>query len=33
MPPVGFESTIPASARPQTYAVDRVATGIGFATF
>jgi hypothetical protein len=29
MPPVGFESTIPASARPQTYALDRAATGIG----
>jgi hypothetical protein len=27
-PPVGFEPTIPASARPQTYAVDRAATGI-----
>jgi hypothetical protein len=30
MPPAGFEHTIPVSARPQTYAVDRVATGIGF---
>jgi hypothetical protein len=29
MPPVGFEATIPASARPQTYALDRAATGIG----
>jgi hypothetical protein len=29
LPPVGFESTIPASARPQTYALDRAATGIG----
>jgi hypothetical protein len=29
MPPVGFEPTIPASARPQTYALDRAATGIG----
>jgi hypothetical protein len=27
-PPVGFESTIPASARPHTYALDRAATGI-----
>jgi hypothetical protein len=27
--PVGFEPTIPASARLQTYAVDRAATGIG----
>jgi hypothetical protein len=26
MPPVGFEPTIPASARPQTYALDRAAT-------
>jgi hypothetical protein len=29
MPPVGFESTIQANARPQTYAIDRAATGIG----
>jgi hypothetical protein len=29
MPPGGFEATIPASARPQTYALDRTATGIG----
>jgi hypothetical protein len=29
MPPVGFELTIPASARPQTYALDRAATGVG----
>jgi hypothetical protein len=29
MPPVGFEPMIPASARPQTYALDRAATGIG----
>jgi hypothetical protein len=28
MPPVGFEPTIPASALPQTYALDRAATGI-----
>jgi hypothetical protein len=27
--PVGFEPTIPASARPETYALDRAATGIG----
>jgi hypothetical protein len=27
--PVGFEPTIPASARLQTYALDRAATGIG----
>jgi hypothetical protein len=29
MPPVGFEPTIPANARPQTYALDVAATGIG----
>jgi hypothetical protein len=32
MPPVswpGFERTIPASAVPQTYALDRAAAGIG----
>jgi hypothetical protein len=29
MPPVGFEPAVPASARPQTYALDRAATGIG----
>jgi hypothetical protein len=29
MSPVGFQPTIPASARPQTYASDRAATGIG----
>jgi hypothetical protein len=29
MPPVRFEPTIPASARPQTCALDRAATGIG----
>jgi hypothetical protein len=29
MPPVGFEPTIPGSARPQTYTLDRAATGIG----
>jgi hypothetical protein len=28
MPLVGFEPMIPASARPQTYALDRAATGI-----
>ena len=28
MPPVGFESTIPASERPRTYLLDRAATGI-----
>ena len=29
MPPVGFESTISAGERPQTYALDRAATGTG----
>jgi len=29
MPPVGFESTILAGERPQTYALDRAATGTG----
>jgi hypothetical protein len=26
---VGFEPTIPAGERPQTYALDRAATGTG----
>ena len=32
MPPVGFEPTISAGERPQTYALDRAAigTGMGF---
>jgi len=29
MPPVGYELTISAGERPQTYALDRVATGTG----
>ena len=29
MSPVGFEPTISAGERPQTYALDRAATGIG----
>ena len=29
MPPVGFEPTISASEPPQTYALDRAATGTG----
>jgi len=29
MPPVGFKSTISAGERPQTYALDRAATGTG----
>ena len=30
MPPVGFEPAILAGERPQTYALDRAATGTGF---
>jgi hypothetical protein len=30
MPPARFGLTIPASERPQTLALDSVATGIGF---
>ena len=29
MPPVGFEPTVPAGEWPQTYALDRAATGTG----
>ena len=29
MPPAGFEPAIPASERPQTHALDRLAAGIG----
>ena len=29
MPPVWFEPTISAGERPQTYALDRAATGTG----
>ena len=29
MPPTGFEPTISAGERPQTYALDRTATGTG----
>ena len=29
MPPVGFETTISAGERPQTYVLDRAATGTG----
>ena len=32
MPPVGFEPTILAGERPQTYALDRAATGMGMFT-
>ena len=30
MPPVGFETTIPESERPQTHALDRAAIGTGY---
>ena len=33
MPPVGFEPTISADARPQTYALDCSVTGIGYHAF
>jgi hypothetical protein len=29
MPPMGFEPTVSAGKRPQTYALDRAVTGIG----
>jgi hypothetical protein len=29
MPRAGFEAAIPATKRPQTYALDRAVTGIG----
>ena len=32
MHPVGFEPTISAGERPQTYALDRAATGTGYVT-
>jgi hypothetical protein len=32
MPPVGFEPTIPAGERPQTYALERAAIGTGMVT-
>ena len=33
MPPVGFELTISAGERPQSYALDRAATGTGLKKF
>ena len=33
MPPVGFEPTISAGERPQTYALDRAATGSLYAVY
>jgi len=30
MPPVGFEPTLSASERPQTYVLDRAAAGAGY---
>jgi hypothetical protein len=33
MPPAGFEPTISAVERPQTYALDRTSTGTGVIVF
>ena len=33
MPPAGFEPTISAGERPQTYALDRAATGTGIESY
>ena len=33
MPPAGFEPTISAGERPQTYALDLTATGTGIYTY
>jgi len=33
MTPVGFETTVSAGKRSQTYALDRAATGTGIYTF
>ena len=33
MPPAAFEATIPAKERPQTHALDRAATGIGWSSY
>ena len=33
MPPAGFEPTISAGERPQSYALDRAATGTGHTVF
>ena len=33
MLPVGFEPTISAGERPQTYALDRAATGTGMVRY
>jgi hypothetical protein len=30
MPPAAFEPTIPTREQPQTHALDRAATGIGY---
>jgi hypothetical protein len=30
MPPTGFETTMPATERPQTHTLERAATGIGY---
>jgi hypothetical protein len=33
MSSAGFEPAIPATKRPQTYALDRAATGLGIETY
>jgi hypothetical protein len=33
MPPVGFEPKISAGERPNTYALDRAATGTGYINY
>jgi hypothetical protein len=33
MPRAGFKPTIPATKRPQTYALDRAVTGIGITNY
>ena len=33
MPPVGFQPTISEGKRPQTYALYRAATGIGYVLY
>jgi len=33
MSPAGFEPAVPVSERPQTHALDRAATGVGWPRF
>jgi hypothetical protein len=33
MPPTGFKPTVPTTERPETHALDHVATGIGKAIY